>query len=184
MKTDLPKVTLTCEETVLVKRSVPQVQLLLRYVSPADLDGLQEIVLTNVATLSRERRRSKTASGTPIEKTRGLYHKAFNGNSAWIEVFVDTMFSLYPPHVLKIPFIRSFALADVLYHEIGHHVHEKLKNSRGNREEFANQFQSKLYTEFIHQHYWYLRPLFAFLRLLNVITKRLINMFMVKPKLL
>ena len=167
MKAVPPMVVVADEENSFLKKYVGPIQLLLEHVAADHLVNLKEIVLTNMSSLSRKRRRQQSTIGSTLEKVCGLYHEACNGNQAWIEIFIDNTFRPFPPIFLRVPFFRNYALAEVLFHEIGHHVHTDSKKEVKNSEEFANYFKSKLYQEYIAKHYWYLRPLFTLLRLLN-----------------
>ena len=174
MNIEPPRVIVIGTEELLLDNCVRQIQLLLQYVPSDHLVDLKEIVLTTISSLSRKRRRQKSASGSAVEDVHGLYHESCDGNSAWIEIFVDKTFSPFPVLLLKIPFFRNYALAQVLFHEIGHHVHAIRKKAKNDKEEeFANRFESKLSREFMYRHYWYLRPIFAFLRLINKILSRM-----------
>jgi hypothetical protein len=46
--------------------------------------------------------------------------------TAWIEIFVDRIFEGWEGgFCLKLPLVRDFLLAPVLFHEIGHHIHAR-----------------------------------------------------------
>src|ERR1700685_2279273 len=69
------------------------VERMLGFVPPRYLLGLREVVLTNKMGLSRARRRSVTKSRgrkVKIMQARGIYHPAWKGEQAWIEIFVDS----------------------------------------------------------------------------------------------
>src|ERR1700676_4585643 len=73
---------------------LPIVRRMLDSVPDQYLSGLSEVVLTNASGLSRKRRRSVTTARrrkVRVIDAGGLYHPAFNGSSAWIEVFVDNV---------------------------------------------------------------------------------------------
>src|ERR1035438_8091554 len=77
---------------------VPIVERMLASVQPRYLIGLKEVVLTNSTGLSRKLRRSVTKSRkrkVRIAAARGLYHQAWKGKQAWIEIFVDNTLSFY-----------------------------------------------------------------------------------------
>ena len=66
------------------------VERMLEFVPPRYLLGLREVVLTNKVGLTRARRRSVTKSRgrkVKILQARGLYHPAWKGKQAWIEIF-------------------------------------------------------------------------------------------------
>jgi glucosamine 6-phosphate synthetase-like amidotransferase/phosphosugar isomerase protein len=71
---------------------VPIVERMVASVPPKYLAGLSQIVLTNSTGLSRRLRRSVTKARkrkVKIVEAGGLYHAAWHGNRAWIEIFVD-----------------------------------------------------------------------------------------------
>lgn len=66
---------------------------------PKYLAGLRTIVLTDAGGLNHRRRRAKTLSRkrrVAIRDCRGLYHQKWNAEPAWIEIFVDNLFKIWP----------------------------------------------------------------------------------------
>jgi hypothetical protein len=51
------------------------------------------------------------------------------------------------------------ALATVLYHEIGHHIHAVHKPVHEGRENVADKWKNWLCGRFLRRHYWYAMPL-------------------------
>lgn len=47
---------------------------------------------------------------------------------------------------------------DVLYHEIGHHIHAEHRPVHEQRENVAEDWSSKLMRNFYRKHYWYIFP--------------------------
>jgi hypothetical protein len=141
--------------------AVKTVRLLLRYVPPQYLAGLRTIVLTNHQALSHDRRRQKLKSRgkkIPMNRVRGTYHQAWKGNPAWIRIFVDqTMQNL--PAGRWIPILRTLNMADVLYHEIGHHIHKTSRPEFREREDVADAWKNKLERNLARSRYWFLAPL-------------------------
>ena len=149
------------------------VQILLEYVPSKDLAFLQTIVLTNTGALSRERKRHRRTSRAPISHVRGLYHQAWNLQPAEIEIFVDNTINCGSWYDLRIPILRKLMFAEVLYHEIGHHV-QVLSNSKlTNKEVFADKHAVELSRMFFRQHYWFLRPFKLPIKVLSWFMKRL-----------
>lgn len=147
------------------------IKILLEYVPPQFLSELNEVVLTNAASLSRERRRQKLAARSRIEHLRGTYHPPWNTQPAWIEIFVDNTLRTWPAVLLKIPFFRKIALFDVLYHEIGHHLQHSSKEN-ANKEAFADEMKWKLFRHFFRKHYWYLQPIILPIRASVQVVRR------------
>ena len=127
---------------------VPVVQRLLDSVPPRYLAGLEEIVLTNTANFSRSRRRSVTKSRK--RKVRqadalGLYHQAWQGKRAWIEIFVENV--LAPSEGtwrLRFRLVRELLIGNVLFHEIGHHIHYTSHPEFREKENVADNWNTKL----------------------------------------
>ena len=156
------------------------VQTLLRYVPDKYLSGINCVVLTNSGKLSRHERREKTRSRhreVHINECNGLYHQQYEGNPAWIEIFVDNIFLSIPVLMLRIPLIRNLIMTDVLYHEIGHHIHKTMAPEHVEREDSAEKWRSRLGHKFVFRRYWYLLPL---LLILAAIAKVLKNTFFSK----
>jgi hypothetical protein len=114
---------------------------LLEDVPPRLVAGLREVVLTNSGGLSHDRRRARGWSpGRKFQEAEacGLYHQAWRGRPAWIELFVDNIFHDAPRWALRLPPVRDLLLGEVLYHEIGHHAHRTVKREFREREAVAD----------------------------------------------
>jgi hypothetical protein len=126
----------------------PIVRRMLESVPEKYLLGLGEVVLTNAGGLPRKRRRSITKSRrrkVSVILARGLYHPAFKANRAWIEIFVDNTFRGWEKGWwLRIPFLRESKLGDVLFHEIGHHIHFTCRPEYREREDVADVWKVRL----------------------------------------
>jgi len=138
---------------------VPIVEIMLASVPIKHLMGLKEIVLTNSSSLPRKRRRSVTKSRkhkVRIERTGGLYHPAWNGNRAWIEIFVDnTLKNWEQGWWLKLRFMRESLLGDTLFHEIGHHIHATVQREFREKEDVADSWKARLRRQYNRaQHPW------------------------------
>lgn len=133
-------------------------RMLLSHVPHEYLEGVDEVILTNLSALSRERRRERTTSGTRVDQTCGLYYPSAKGRAARIEILVDATLRRLPLLLWRFSFLRSFAFSEVLYHEIGHHISFLRRDSRVDRENSAEIHAAKLFTLFFRKKYWYLRP--------------------------
>jgi hypothetical protein len=135
------------------------VQALLRTVPEKYLKGLDCVVLTNVGRLSRRERLGKVRSRKrKIDKARvrGFYHHAWQGKSPWIEIRVDkTLGSFTPKGFLWIPLFRKVCLGQVLFHELGHHVHNTIRPEYCEKEDVAEAWGGRFMTNFIAKRYWY-----------------------------
>ncbi len=133
------------------------------------LSGLKSIVLTNSDNLNHERKRRKTLwrkRKVAIRESRGLYHQKWQGQAAWIEIFVDNTIRDWPSWTLAFPFFRDFAFAEVLFHEIGHHIHRTQAPEHREREDVAEKWGERLTLYFFRRKYWYITFPVRFMSLL------------------
>jgi len=128
------------------------VEVLMRYVPEEHLSGLHTINVTNSAYMrealkgkyTQDKRRFRAAD------CRGLY---WHGE---IWLILDQIFKA--DSLMIIPALRTIFIGDVLYHEIGHHIHRmEQPGFRKDKEAFADEWKERLMQMFIRQHYWYLR---------------------------
>jgi hypothetical protein len=142
------------------KCAIGTVRKLIRTVPEKYLQGLESVVLTNQSGLSRKRRLGKVTSRKrrhPRSSITGLYHPAYRGEKAWIELFVDKIeFSAYG--CWWIPLLREMAFGMVLFHEIGHHIDYMMKPGIREKEDVADDWRKKLFMNFFRKKYWYLIP--------------------------
>jgi hypothetical protein len=134
-------------------------QRLMKYVPPQYLHGLDRIVLTNSAALPRKLRRGKIGSRKrklKIDEIGGQYHPKTNNRPAWIDIFVDNLRPYEERAFRIIPYIRDFTLAEVLYHEIGHHIHYTLRREHRERENVAEEWGQRLTNHYIGKKYRHL----------------------------
>lgn len=140
------------------------------------LIGLSEVVLTDTAGMSRERRRIVTRSRKRKIRTldaRGLYHPAWQRKAAWIEIFVDNTLRGWEKGIwLIFPFIREGHLGDVLFHEVGHHVHFTIRPEYKEMEDVADTWKARLQRNYDRKrHPWFRAICFPFRRLIPALMK-------------
>jgi len=140
------------------RRSLDQ---LLDTVPEKYLVGLEAIVLTNQAALTRDERREKTWSRNhkiKLADSLGWYQSASRTSPANIRLNVDNILRSEDPRTRRIPLLRYEALGTVLFHEIGHHIHAAHKPVFDGRENVAEEWSRKLFVRFLGLRYWYLMP--------------------------
>ena len=124
----------------------------MRYVPEEHLRGLRTINVTNSAYMrealkgkfTQDKRRFRAAD------RRGMY---WHGE---IWLVLDQIFEA--DSLMIVPALRTIFIGDVLYHEIGHHIHRmEQPGFRKEQEAFADEWKERLMQTFIRQHYWYLR---------------------------
>ena len=130
---------------------------LLESLSSAHTHGLSAIVLTNSTRAMRrhsQRRSRRNRRGTPI----GRYHPAYRGERAWVELIVDRMVADVPKPLLQVPLVQDLVVGHVLYHELGHYLHETIGSEARGGEPSAEAWRRRLSKLHVRKRYWYLRP--------------------------
>jgi hypothetical protein len=119
---------------------------LLESVRPDLLAGLRSVVLTNASALTgtRKRQHKRRFGKTRDTVLLGRYYPAWNGEPAWIEVFVDETLAQVPAWLLSLTFVRATSIGWVLYHEVGHHIHTTAKPEHRDKEKVADEWRTKL----------------------------------------
>jgi hypothetical protein len=138
------------------------VERLVAALPPRFLFGLKTIVLTNTSNLNHDRRREKIwYKGRKYQTTESfaLYHAKTKDQDAWIEIFVDKMLTYLPKVLFRIPVIRDMFIANVLYHEVGHHFQRSRISERKETEGAAQDWSRDLGRAYFRRKYWYLIPI-------------------------
>ena len=140
------------------------------------LVGLDSVVLCNlsgqprrvrIGTLPRRDHRIRR------EHVAGLYHPAWRGQHAWIQVFVDQI--KLPPRSLRwIGLLCDLLLGHVLYHELGHHVHT-IRPEYREKENVADNWEARFGRNHMRKTYWLLYPLLRGIVLLRYAALKLAN---------
>jgi hypothetical protein len=135
------------------------VRRLLRTVPQKYLLGLDCVVLVNDASLPRKDRVGKTRSRKrKVDKSHilGRYHPEWRGKRPWIEIRVDRRISTFHPRAfLWFPLGRAICLGTVLYHELGHHVHDFIRPEYKEKEDVADDWSTRFLANFLRKQYWY-----------------------------
>lgn len=139
----------------------PMVRRMLDSVPEKYLTGLAEVVLTNASGLRRNLRRGVTRSRgrkVKIVTAGGLYHQEWQGKPAWIEIFVDNALKGWERGLwLRIPLAREGRIGDVLFHEIGHHIHSAIRPEFREREDVADVWMVRLSSNYTQKRHPLLR---------------------------
>ncbi|MGA9731859.1 MAG: hypothetical protein WBQ83_14320 [Candidatus Acidiferrales bacterium] len=72
--------------------------------------------------------------------------------------YVDNILKGMPGWILKVPMARYPGFGEVLYHEIGHHIHAVHEPVHEGKENVAEDWSKRLGRQFFRAHYWYLVP--------------------------
>ncbi len=164
---------------------VPIVLRMLDSVPEKYLSGLGEVALTNASGLPRKLRRKATKSRgrrVKINLARGLYHQEWHGNPAWIEIFVDNTLKGWERGIwLKIPYICEDEIGDVLFHEIGHHIHHSIRPEFREREDVAEVWKVRLRRNYMQKWFlWFTRFLRSLRPIHEPIQKKLMSSLLKK----
>ena len=147
----------------------------LRRVPSEYLVGLGRIILSNANELNRARRRKKSRHRGKTRNSKeavGTYHQAWQGRKAYIELFVDNIVAQCP-HAIKILPLRDLVFADVLLHEIGHHIHLTHTKEFRQREDVADDWVRRLGESYLVRRKWYILPLAKVFDLDSVLKMKL-----------
>jgi len=135
---------------------------LLRTVPDKYLTGLDCVVLTNTAGLSRRDRVGKVWSQKrKFDKSSvlGRYHGRSGNSSPYIELRVDRIILGLKGFPFRIPMLRDIVFGHVLFHEIGHHIHNTVRPEYDQKEDVADKWAGKLNGDFVRKKYWYALPI-------------------------
>ncbi len=72
---------------------------------------------------------------------------------------MDQIVRPLPRWALWFPILKRFALAQTLYHELGHHIHYTIRPEYKEKEDVADEWGKKLGGVFFRRKYWYLIPI-------------------------
>jgi hypothetical protein len=132
----------------------PTVEMLLNYVPEKYVAGLDYIELTN-STSTRKLRRGKTLSRSKkvkMSRCCGFYY------GDHIQILVDNLLNGAPKWMVRWPICRAILVGQVLYHEIGHHIHATQIPVYKEPEDVADQWCLYLLRQFLAKRYWYIMP--------------------------
>ncbi|MFA4828099.1 MAG: hypothetical protein WC855_00620 [Thermodesulfovibrionales bacterium] len=143
-------------------------------VSNRYLRGLQAVVLNSSSGLNRKSRRQKTLARkrkVAIADCRGVYNQKWHDGQATIQLFVDNIIESRPRWIIKIPFFRRMVFAEVLFHELGHHIHHTTAPEHKEREDVAEEWRKRLTKEYTSNRYGYLKPLKPLLKIVAIVLR-------------
>jgi hypothetical protein len=140
-------------------------------------NGLDCVVLTNQSGAPRRKRLGKVTSRKrrpSQDGVLGLYHRAFSGKPAWIELYVDNIAKSVSYHPW-VPLGRTACFGLVLFHEIGHHVHATVRPEYAEKEDVADDWGKKLLGHYFLKRYRFVpRPVLRIVgRVLKAIAAEL-----------
>ena len=87
-------------------------------------------------------------------EANGSYQPAWPGHAAFIRLYVNNILAPYPPAAARASLISKLLLADTLFHEIGHHIHETKTLEFRNQEDVADEWAHRLTRQYFGRKYW------------------------------
>lgn len=134
-----------------------RVKKLLRVVPREHLIGLEKIVILNEIRDKKKRR------------VGGIYREKSNEQPCSIELAIDRIYHGMPRILFFLPFAANFSLADVLYHEIGHHYHKIFTHGvkQHKQEHFAENYSKEMVKRRFKWWSFVFMPLAPFIRYLH-----------------
>jgi hypothetical protein len=86
---------------------------------------------------------------------------------------VDKIVRGLPAVPRRIAFLRELWFGHVLFHEVGHHIHNTIRPEHTEREDVADKWASKLNVNFIRKKYWYAVPFLVLVsKVYNLISRK------------
>ncbi len=135
---------------------------LLKFIPSEHLVGLDRIVILDQTTSADRKKR-------PV---RGQYVPKRGREPAYIEIAVENVIKGMPSVFVCLPFVTNFMLANVLYHEIGHHYAKSTHGiTQQKQEQFANKYKVKSLVKAFKFWGMLLLPFKPIIRLLRDRTK-------------
>ena len=157
-----PRVVLAFQNYVPPFDAEKVVRRMLRIVPSNYLWGLHSIVLTNVAALSRKERDRRTRGRdkrTTLGEALGYYSPAWTGGPAKITLLLDNFEKRWGRSWLRFSFIRDGLLSELLFHEVGHHIHHLHLPEHEGKENVAEKWSKRLRGKYLRDRHWYLWPI-------------------------
>jgi hypothetical protein len=123
----------------------------MRHVPEKYLEGIRKVVLTNSASMRSSYKGKFGGDRIRPADCRGMY------SNGYIFLVMDNIFQGYPEVLLLLPIIKTYAIGEVFYHEVGHHIHKcEQPGYRDNKEVVADEWKEELLSAFQSGRYWYL----------------------------
>mgnify|MGYP003394897307 CR=1 FL=1 len=138
------------------------IQILFNYIPVEYQAGLGFVILEDGTGMSRQQRHEVTLSRGKkylVSECQGVYRHMDNNKPASIVMYVNNILTRMPLWAWKMPFFRDITIADVFYHEFGHHIHKVHSPEYKHREDVADRWSRRLRNRFVYHHYWYLLPI-------------------------
>ena len=148
----------------------PTVTRLLQSLQPAHLIGLSSIVLTESATTAKVKIHRRAGRKYGPKDRLGFYRPDRSGGAATIYLIVDNILTHEGDVWLQAK--RDVIMADVLFHEVGHHLNAKMGLIARNEEASAEAWSLKLWRLHIRRRYSFLIPVLRMVHHIASLARR------------
>jgi hypothetical protein len=117
-------------------------------------------VLTDAASMGAGRTQRVKGRKFDLRACRGFYHPKQTESAASIHIVVDNVVASAPtPRLLVFNLVRDHLFADVLFHELGHHLDVTIGAAAPTGEAAAEDWSRRLSRTYFHRRYWWFRPI-------------------------
>jgi hypothetical protein len=140
---------------------------LLNGVPKKHIIGIKTVVLSSSLNLNKKVKNTKVhvrGKAYKIGECRGQYTAKWKAQPAWIEVWVDNTLRQWPKGFFHFSIFRDIAISEILFHEIGHHIHKTQAPEYKEKEDVADSWMRKLNRYYYRRQYWYLAPMLLVIR--------------------
>ena len=135
---------------------------LLSSVSDAHVAGLSAVVLTESAKISSGKTRRVSGRKYGLNTCLGFYQPRRDSEPPAVFLVVDNI--LAQKWIPRVQLGRDIALGQVLFHEVGHHLHATIGSHGRGSEASADAWERRLSRLHFRKRYRYLRPVVKPLR--------------------
>jgi len=131
---------------------------LLSSLPPGHLAGLEAVVLTDSASISKGKTVRVRGRKHKSNSCLGFYYPARRDSAPWIQIVVDNIVPSSLPWFLRLPVILDLMIASTLFHEVGHHLDVTIGSPSRNGESAADTWSEILRRRYFRQHRrWFIR---------------------------
>lgn len=147
---------------------------LLSGIPQKNLIGIKSIILTDVESMTSDRRKDNIKDIKKGQKTLAFYSHKTKSKPAYISLYIDRIIGDYRGWGYRFHFVQDLIIGSILYHEIGHHIHYSKIPEYQEKEKVAKKWTKHLGGKYFWKHYWYFM---IFLYPLKGILKYIKNRF-------
>ena len=146
-----------CQKKIFLFNIEKKVRKLIDVIPKDHIIGLEKIIIVDEIKNNR------------VKNSAGIYNKKHELKSASIEISAEAVYRKMPKILFYLPFIAKFTLADILYHEIGHHYHYMYKHgiNKNRKESFAENYRKEMLRKAFRVWLIFFRPISPLIKYLS-----------------